>query len=291
MNFQLEITSFCDLECRECPNHAMKRKRAMMTREVWDTILRDYVVPFRHVNASGAPTLIPDKDGEPLLNKKILEYLKAASDLLPDLKFSIYTHGLRLNTDILAFLGSLPNRTQLMVTFHFYNHDGSLNDYTKTDALLRSWLSRPKLGPENIDFVLASHLVAPMTLGRLQDWKASWKSFEDAGRVKVHANTLISPWTGLMKDVATCSFFECPYQHFDHMFFGATGNVIACCMDLEEEIVFGNVLKDDPQVMFEKVRDFYAAQKRHEPSYEVCNDCFGLPPRQKQELLQLGVGK
>jgi hypothetical protein len=271
----------------------MKRERKIMERRVWDTILYEYVVPFRHVNEHlNPPTLIPHKDGEPLLNKRLTEYLRAVADVVPDMKVALYTHGLLLpkRPGFLDFLGSLPNQVQLLVSFHFYNHDGSVNDYTATTALLKAWLSRPKLGPENIEFVFASHLVAPMTKEKLLAWKETWRSFIDAGRVTVHANVSLNPWTGLI-DTPNLAKFEdgCPYQHFDHMFFGATGNIVGCCMDLEEDIVFGNVMHDKPEDMLSTVRAFYVSQKMKILRYDVCRNCFGLPPKEKDGLLQLGV--
>lgn len=289
MNFQLETTSFCNLTCRECPNAFMRRDRHMMTLEVWTTILRRYAVPFHRHNAHlNPPTLIVSKDGEPLLNKNLPDFLKLAALLLPNLGIDIYSHGLLLPKMPWFFdlLGSLPNKVRLMVTFHYHNHDGTTNDYTDVEAFLRERLSRPKLGPENIELVLASHLVPPMTRERLEEWAARWRPLV-AGRGQVHANVLINPWTGLMEEVATTKFACCPYEKFDCMFFGATGNVIACCMDLEEEIVFGNVLKDGAREMFEAVEAFYAAQKRHEIKHDVCRNCFGLPTPGR--LLQVGA--
>ena len=289
MNFQAETVSFCDLTCSECPNWMMKRKRHLMSPEIWDTILRKYVVPYHRLNEHlGPPTLIPHKDGEPLLNKNLPSFLKSASDLLPELRINIYSHGLLLKHSFLDFLWSLPNKVTLLISFHFHNHDGTYNDYKKTTDLLQTVFSGRKVTDQNVEFVLTSHLIAPMTSARLLEWKEMWRPWIDEGKVTVHANVSINPWTGLMKDVATCQHHGCPYSEFGHMFFGATGNVIACCMDLEEEIVFGNVLKDDPEEMVAKVREFYAAQKHGKPLYSVCNDCYGLPREEKQGLLQLG---
>ena len=104
--------------------------------------------------------------------------------------------------------------------------------------------------------------------------------------VTVHANVSINPWTGLISDPHVSKFDGCPYGDFGHWFFGVTGNIVACCLDLEEELVFGNVMVDEPQAMFEKMDAFYASQRRRENIAPVCRNCFGLDPLPK--LVQLG---
>jgi len=262
----------------------MERKRQFMTDEVWDTILNKYVVPYKHVNSYlNNPTLIPHKDGEPLLNKNLSSLLSRAAKLVPDMGISIYSHGLLLKRSFIEFLGSLPNPTRLLVSFHFFNYDGTENDYTSTTEVLKDCVHNYK--PDNLEVIFVSHLVPPMTSDRLNKWKDSWDKEVSTGKLTVHANVAINPWTGLIEN-ATVHHGGCPYNDFHSMFFGATGNVIACCMDLEEEIVFGNVMKDDPEKMVGTVRAFYAAQKRREVNHKVCYDCFGIP-KQQVDLIQL----
>ncbi len=287
MNFQVEVVAGCNLTCAECPVRMIQRpgdsRYIFLKPEIWETILHKYIVPYKHLNAHlNPPTFIPNKDGEPLLNKRLPNMLRDLASVAPDMHVSIYTHGLLLpRLPFLDALGALPNRVRLMTTFHFYNHDGSENDYTETTAYLRS---RVHDWPRNVELILISHRFPPMTDERLAAWKASWDGFP----ATVHANVQINPWTGLIKGEGLTKFDCCPYEKFDHMFFGATGNVIACCMDLEEEIVFGNVMKDDPAEMVGTVEAFYAAQKRREVKYAVCHDCFGLPPAPRP-LLKVGV--
>ena len=292
MNFQIETVSFCDLTCTECPNWMMKRKRQFMSRDVWDVIVNNYVIPYKSLNAHlSPPTIIPHKDGEPLLNKRLPELLATIADADPSFKIDIYTHGLLLKRSFIEFLGSLPNRIRLLISFHFNNHDGTVNDYTQTDSLLRE-IFASCWQPQNIEFILASHVIKPMTRDRLEEWKSTWAGPINAGRVTVHANCSINPWTGLIDDPGTVEFNGCPYAEFGHMFFGASGNIVACCLDLEEEIVFGNVMVDEPAAMVAKLEEFYAAQRRKELRHEVCRNCFGMGKRLDQSagnLVQLGV--
>ena len=296
MNFQIELTSHCDLTCGYCPNRSMKRQRSFMNDEVFDVILHQYVVPYKHINAFCPPTFIGHKDGEPLLNKALPRRLSSLAEVAPDMKIDIYSHGLMLpkwrerGQDFFTFLAKLPNKVRYMMSYHPHNHDDSVNDYTPVVGYLKNVLRDP---PKNVEFITVSHLSKWTTQETQEAWRETWQPEIDRGVLTVHANCSINPWTGLMEDVATCHYNGCPYADFGHWFFGATGNVIACCMDLEEEIIFGNVLYNSPVDMFQKTQDFYAEQRRILESKElhprgVCRNCFGQK-RDTTELVQLGM--
>lgn len=292
MNFQVELTSYCNLTCGYCPNKDMERKRGYMCDEVWRAILNLYIVPFRNVNAFCTPTFIGHKDGEPLLNKRLPDRLRDVADVAPDMHIDIYSHGLMLpvlhaqGRDLFDFLATLPNRVRFMMSYHPFNHDNSPNDYALTVGYLKGVLRDP---PPNVEFITVSHKSRWVSEEMQQEWRHEWEGYP----ITVHCNCSINPWTGRIE--SDLKFNGCPYADFGHWFFGATGNVIACCLDLEEEIVLGNVLRDDPGDMFAATEAFYAEQRRILAAREqhlrgVCRDCFGQQRDERQlELVQLGV--
>lgn len=247
-----------------------------MSDEVFDKILNSYIIPYRHVNAFCPPTFIGHKDGEPLLNKKLPQRLRA---LPPDMKIDIYSHGLMLpkwrdrGQDFIDFLGSLPNNVRYMMSYHPRNHDDSINDYTQVIRYLKQVLENP---PPNVEFISVSHKSKWVSEEMQIAWQREWAGLP----ITVHCNCSINPWTGRMEDIATCAYNGCPYADFGHWFFGVSGNIIACCLDLEEEIVLGNVLVDDPDHMFGVTDAFYKRQQQilanKEPvDHQVCANCFG----------------
>ena len=267
----------------------MKRKREFMSDEVWQTILARYIVPYRYVNLHCPPTFIAHKDSEPLLDRKLKKRLQDLSTAAPDMNIDIYSNGVLLpawnkrGEDFLAFLASLPNRCRYLMSFHPFNHDGSANDYTQTIMYLRDVL---QYKPDNVEFITVSHKSKWVSESLQETWRRTWEGLP----ITVHSNCSINPWTGLVEE-ATTHFNGCPYGDFGHWFFGVTGNVIACCLDLEEEIVFGNVMRDDPEDMFAETEAFYAEQRRILEAKEihphgVCRNCFG---QKRDELLQIGV--
>lgn len=258
-----------------------------MSDEVFDKILNDYIVPYRHLNAFCPPTFIGHKDGEPLLNKKLPDRLRAVPT---DMKIDIYSHGLMLpkwrdrGNDFIDFLGKLPNNVRYMMSYHPRNHDDSVNDYGPVVDYLKTKLQSP---PSNVEFISVSHKSKWVSEEMQLAWKATWEGLP----ITVHCNCSINPWTGRMEDIATCQYNGCPYADFGHWFFGVTGNIIACCLDLEEEIVLGNVLTDDPAAMFAKTEAFYTRQReilatKAAVDHQVCANCFG---QKRNDLVQLGV--
>lgn len=269
----------------------MQRKRVYMDDKTWDTILNCYIVPYRHINQHCPPTFIGHKDGEPLLNKRLPERLRSLAAVAPDMKIDIYSHGLMLpkwrdrGQDFFEFLASLPNRVRYLMSYHPKNFDYSVNDYSATILYLKEVLRNP---PPNVEFVTVSHQSKWVSEETQENYKKAWEGLP----ITVHCNCTINPWTGLIE--SDLKFNGCPYSDFGHWFFGATGNIIACCLDLEEEIVLGNVLVDDPAAMFAATEAFYAEQRRILESkelhpYGVCRDCFGQKRDSTPELLQLGV--
>lgn len=260
-----------------------------MDDQVWYNVLTNYITPYRDVNSFCPPTFIAHKDGEPLLNKRLPERLLDIARVQPSMTIDIYSHGLLLpawakrGADFIQFLGTLPNRVRYLMSHHPRNHDDTVNDYEPVVQYLSKVLLNP---PKNIEFITVSHKSKWVTEEMQRGWQLIWSGLP----ITVHCNAAINPWTGLIE--SDVKFGGCPYADFGHWFFGATGNVIACCLDLEEEIVLGNVLTDKPAAMFAATEAFYAEQRRILAAKElhprgVCRNCFGQR-REDESLVQLG---
>jgi len=269
----------------------MTRNKEFMSDEVWAAILHRYIVPYQNMNSFCPPTFIGHKDSEPLLDKKLTSRLMDLSAVCPGMNIDIYSNGVLLpkwkerGHDFIEFLASLPNRCRYLMSFHPYNHDGTENDYTETVKYLREVLRNR---PPNVEFITVSHKSTAVSDAIQESWRSEFEGLP----ITVHSNASLNPWTGRIDEPGTVEFHGCPYGDFGHTFFGVTGNIIACCMDLEEEIVFGNVMTDEPQAMVDRLAAFYAEQQRIACDktrlvHEVCRDCMGMGKR--TDLQQLGV--
>lgn len=284
MNFQIELHNFCNFSCGYCPHHQMERPQQFMSDEVWGHILHRYVREYRFKNVFCPPTLILHKDSEPLLDKKLPRRLLDIALAAPDMKVDIYSNGVLLpkwsdrGDDFFDILRSLPMRFRYLMSYHPKNHDYTVNDYGATIEYMKGVLRNP---PPNVEFITTSHKSKWVSEETQENWRATWAGLP----ITVHSNCSINPWTGRIEGEGLAKFSGCPYGDFGHMFFGCTGNVIACCLDLEEEIVFGNVMRDEPVAMVAKLEEFYADQRAGNWKYQVCADCYG----HKRDTVQIGT--
>ncbi len=271
MNIQIETTNRCNLVCKECPNRFMKRKRQDMTIEIFDVILENYIKTMDGEN----PTVILHKDGEPLMNNNLENFIRRISEVRPDVKIDIYTNGILLTEDFVDFLGTIPNKVWLLVSFHFLQvTDKETTIVFKNDFELINSL---KKNYENIEYVFVTHEVDGGDSFKLLGWQKAWieiaKEFPNKLR-DVVINPHINPWTGLIQDSHNVQFESCPYGDFGHLFIGVTGTVLPCCMDLEEELDMGNIMTTGKQLLFDRVSQFYSLINNGNTEGLLCKRCL-----------------
>lgn len=275
MNLQLELTNRCNLKCVECPNRLMKRKRHFMSEEIFDKVLYEYITELKYGKDGMLPTVILHKDGEPFLHPQLSDFMAKISKVKPDCKIDIYTNGLLLTPEFFDFVATLPNLVRLLVTFHFFNYDGSRNDYNKVNHVLVEGLMKQYI---NLEVVIATHSTKYTTQEMVDNWEEFWtlgvknKSFRRL--TGIHKNAHINPWGGLITEGDLVHFESCPYGDFGHWFIGVTGNVIPCCIDLEEEVVFGNVMEEDKLTIGKRVQAFYEEIYDGKINRDLCHRCL-----------------
>ncbi len=274
MNFQVETSSICNLKCVECPQRLMKRRREVMSLDIFMKILEEYIIPFKDVNRNKGhiPTIILHKDGEPLINPRLREFIMLISAADPKMKIDIYTNGILLTQDFIRFLGSIPNPVSLLVSFHFFNEDGKETNYENTETVLKEALENK---PSNVTIIMVSHITRFAPKERLDNWRAMWLKTTKIGEGNIHVNPHINPWTGLINEPNCVKFSGCPYADFGHIFFGASGNIIPCCMMLEEDVIFGNVMRDNPLDIMDRLKLFYEAINKKDIIHSICKKCLG----------------
>jgi len=237
-----------------------------MTPRVFKTILEDYIVPFE------PGTVICHKDGEPLLHPNLYYFIGEIDDKIKT-KLDIYTNGLLLEPDFVKKLGVFRSKFWILVSFHFFDDEGRF--VKKYEEAEKNIIACIQNAPANVDFIFASHVTDYAEKQTLEMWKRMWEERELPRLTAVHVNEAINPWLGLIKQKNAIVFHDCPYTDGEHMFFGVTGNLIACCMDLEEGIVFGNVMVDDKDEILNKRSEFYQSLRDGEVKRGVCKKCLG----------------
>lgn len=94
---QIETTDKCNARCVSCPHDDMHTTGLTMADGLYEKILKD---------ASQYPIMkfIPMLNGEPLLDKKIIERVALAREYLPKTEILLYTNGSHLNEEIIQAL-------------------------------------------------------------------------------------------------------------------------------------------------------------------------------------------
>jgi radical SAM protein with 4Fe4S-binding SPASM domain len=245
----------------------MVRPVVNMSLVVFEKALQEFVIK-RPVE-----TVILHKDGEPLINKNLSSYIDAISKARPTCKLDLYTNGLLLTEEFIRHLASKPNPTRVLISVHMYESNGKKNDYTQFNVLLTKVLRKPM---PRLEFIFVTHKTKLVSDSELQEWQKYWSTLKCPNRITgIHVNPNINTWAGKVPD-GNNQNSVCPYQDTSHLFIGSTGNVLPCCVDLEEEIVFGNILTDNIDTIMQRRMAFYKDIQAKTYIYPLCKRCVGL---------------
>jgi len=271
---QIEFTNYCNLACVECPHRMMKRKKEHMSREVQQRVL-EVLKPIE------LETIITHKDGEPLLHPEFPMIFRRLCAVKPKTKIDIYTNAYFLTPKVFHELGSytVGNKVWFLVTMHGHKYDGTPYDFRKPSENVLDALNIIKEnGWNNIEFIVSAHKTDYVSQEHMKMFYDYWMSVKAHSKAihNVHANTHINPWGQRIEMKEGMVHYEaCPYSDSNHLFIGVTGNVIPCCMDLEEEIIFGNIMTDDLKKIEKRRREFYAVMVENKVrEHELCVKCL-----------------
>ena len=278
---QIELTNRCNLACVECPHRMMKRKQEDMKQPVFQKILQ-IIEPMK------PQTVIVHKDGEPLLHPYFDSLFSDICQLLPYTKVDVYTNAYHLTPALFEKLGEARrnNIFWFLVTIHGHDYKGEPYDLRKPSENVLTCLDIIKAkGWKGIEFIISSHKTDQVSQQSMKMFYDYWTSIKQGHRAlrDVHANTNINPWSQRIKMKEGMVHYQaCPYADGAHLFIGVTGNVLPCCVDLEEEIVFGNIMTDDLNEIEARRQSFYEIMRENkERTFELCQKCLSLEPTEK----------
>ena len=266
---QLELTNMCQLKCVECPNHLMTRSREVMKPAVLDNLVENYIM------GKGIETVVLSKDGEPLLYPNIKEAIQKICEV-SRCRVEIYTNGLALNKQFVDYLTQFNNQFFVYLTFHRYDYLGNREE--RCLGVCEELKRIIKSEPDNVQIVVVVHATDYEDKGDLETWELYWnkKVRQYMCLHAAHVNYNINPWPRRqIRAVHNTDPKACPYTEGSHIFVGVTGNVTACCGDIDEEIILGNIVVDDPETIESNRYDFYYKMRNDVYSEELCQICIG----------------
>ena len=280
-HLQMEITNYCNLACVECPHRMMKRKLEHMESDVFNKIM-SIIEPMKPT------TVIVHKDGEPLMHPKFVDMFRTICATVPYSKIDIYTNAYFLKPKLFEELmkAKVNNKVWFLMTIHGHDYRGEPYDLRKPGENILACLDLIRAKKwKNVEFVITSHKTDYVSQQNMKMYYDYWTAVKANNRPlrDVHANADINPWGQRIKMKEGMVHFEaCPYGDGAHFFIGVTGNGLPCCMDLDEEIVFGNIMTDDLNEIEAKRQDFYETMRiNKERKYKLCQKCLSSEPMEK----------
>jgi MoaA/NifB/PqqE/SkfB family radical SAM enzyme len=276
----VETTNYCNAKCVFCPNALLKRGRAHMADDLFESII-EQCREFR----LGA--IEPFLQGEPFSDPKIMPRLEMIHRRLPDTKLRLYTNGYALTparTDALMELGVDHLYVSLNTTDpERYRADIGL-DLERTMANLR-YLSDPQRRAR-----VARNITFRMLRGSetsLAEQDAFIKFCNDSG-VR-HFIVGLFNYKGQVGSELPIPNFPC--EHMDRLDILSNGVVTLCCMDQEGEFSWGDATKQPILDIYRgavatKYRQMlWAGKRRQIHPCDTCNLFWpgfgGLNPLQK----------
>lgn len=253
---RIETAGACNFECRHCPNGYKKNGRGILTVELFNTLLEQ----FRSQNFIPRVAVLYH-GGEPLLNPKTPFFIKTLREYGVG-KIKIVTNASKLNetcinnlieaglTDMdVSFDGKSPEEN------NFIRKNGNFNkDAQNVKNLLLK--DKIKVCVSNVQILTEKELEEHLIKKELPIPLYLEKYF--AGMPNVEFKTFPAMvWPGIdksefrEKNMGRKSINYCSAL-FETITILSNGNVVPCCYDIMEEVVFGNIIEEDIFHIWEK---------------------------------------
>lgn len=280
-NIHLETSNICNSNCVFCAYPLMKRKKRVMSSEIFNKVLDDYC-------RMGGGDISFLGDGEPTTDPAFIERIKAARKRAKIKDITTITNGILLNRiGFRAFLTSGINRVQISVAAFdevIYKKLYRNEHYRRVkDNILNLLRTNNELGnPVEIKIAFRSILTMKQTL-HLVDYQPM-KQYPH----KVEFNTDFHSWGGRIKkeDLPNGIIFREPlplrekvpcFLLYDGPIIYPDGQFGLCCcqdIDADSELIVGNVLDSSLLDLWQSEKVERIRRNFYQGIYpEICREC------------------
>jgi len=273
----IETTSVCNAKCIMCPHEQMERKQGTMS----DSNFERTISTMQSINLTNL-TLFLHKEGEPLLDRKIVERIKYAKANLKGLKeLVINTNASRLTEDLsIGLLNSGLDTIYFSVdgaTPETYNKIRVNLDYNKVEANIKNFFILKEKLRSNIK-VIVQMVVSDDNRHEVELYNKKWQNEEcnifikpmhcylDGGRSSF-------PQINNTKQLHVC---EDPFRM---MVVYSNGDIGICCWDYDNEYKIGNIQDDSLLNLFNNEKFNYLREmqsKKECGDIAPCNRCMRI---------------
>ena len=287
----IQTTSACNSSCVFCPHTQFRDKlpQGRMSDELFRSILEEMSqVPERvRINLFLM--------NEPLMDKRIVEKIQLAKEIVPNSIIGLWTNGALLDDELTEGLLTSP-LDGLGVSLHAHNAESyeritGRDDFDEIREAVM-WLAAERLARQRLDltlmlrFVGAGHFLDDAERQELVDYWADTGARLD---ILVGHNSragLVTSRVGVIQPrrwMAGCGDEGGPRQA--HVLFN--GQVVMCCMDYQRKLVLGDLSRESLEAVWtgdtrrQVLRKLYGLRKA-EPGF-ICSACeWSVPVKRKK---------
>ncbi len=267
----IEIASACNLNCIHCPSHSKdtignKRELGFIDIELFNKAMDE-------IDCYGKRRIYLHKDGEPLLHPKIAEILTRVK-LHNEHEIYLTTNASYLTDSVSKLI--INSRVDIInfsigaFTPEMYKHIRG-GDLSRVVANIRNFLNirngsawKPHVIVQIID------LQTIKMDDEIKCFKKYWSQFD----VEVQVWDELT-W-GIKADTHRHGYRYPCYSLWDSFNINSDGGVTACCMDWNQSLIIGNVVKSSIKSIWngERLKEYRRHHMKNEyDEMEVCKEC------------------
>ncbi|HTF87978.1 MAG TPA: radical SAM protein [Planctomycetota bacterium] len=244
----VEGTNTCNAECVFCAYPQMERKKQVMSQELFERVVRDYLAMGGH-HVSLTPIV-----GDPFVDRFLFERLDFLM-ALPEVRgISFYTNAILMSADKCERLLDYASKLHVHVSWGGYDEPTwntimGVNKFDKARDAVLAFLEIKERRGSSIPFTLALRCPNPPVKNELQK---HIEACAKRGLVEIAPMEDYDSWAGMITPEALAAVGlkprVMPYKRgacellFTKPVVLADGRVNACaCRDVEAELIVGNV--------------------------------------------------
>lgn len=250
LGFAVEVSSLCNARCFFCPHHKMKRKKTIMSNQMFGLLLKrikEEKIRPKYFNLTGT--------GEPLLDKDLFNKIKMIKNVFKNTLVFFPTNFFSGDKNVVDQLME-SDLDQIIISLNAGNAVDYKKimglDFKKTIGNLNHLLrERKKMSKKLIVSltVAANPINSNGVYGFIKKWSPK---VDDISINWIHS------WAGAMSSnngEAKVSRYRYPCRSlFEQVVVQSNGNIPLCCVDYEGSLVAGNIKRD-------KILDSFYSEK------------------------------
>ena len=269
---QIQTSTSCTARCLICPysTSMLSKQNAVMADNVFKMIFRRLAEAKVEI-----PKMPLYMQNEPFTDPQYLERLDFALNNVGDGKVEVSTNLSRLTKELSRRVVALGKGRKLVMVLSFQGTDKKGFEemtglsYDKCLKHARGFLEEAQSGGPTV--VIHSFGNSKKIMEFWQTKCTLWKLVKWP-KIKVISHTnragnLSGKYAYRVKKVAK----KC-VRHDKWLHFNWKGDMIICCNDYENEVVFGNVMKKSIEELVAQIPDTIARQSKDNPNF-ICRRC------------------